>query len=104
MTLLTAAAILLDTNREWISCQRQRVATLRASGNPNAKFDVPNECKEVCKKNSLIMQTKGFTMPGHCETLGLHYQTVFLHTSLQLLGTPNFESNALIINALGINN
>ena len=50
------------------------------------------------------MQTKGFTMPGHCETLGLHYQTFFLHTSLHSLGTSNFESNALIINALGINN
>ena len=70
----------------------------------HAKFDVPNNCKEVCKKNSLIMQTKRFTMPGHCETLGLHYQTFFLHISLHSLGTSNFESNALIINALGINN
>ena len=60
MTLLTAAAILLDTNREWISCQRQRVATLRASGNPNAKFDVPNECKEVCKKKTFGNANQGF--------------------------------------------
>ena len=40
------------------------------------------------------MQTKGFTMPGHCETLRLHYQTVFLHTSLQLLGTSNFACDS----------
>ena len=43
----------------------------------DSKFDVPNECKEACKKNSLIMQTKSFKMSGHFETLGLHYQTFF---------------------------